>query len=155
MESNPFAPTSEISEDLGVFGDAVLKKKGFLHRVILFTSPSNWAGQPSSLGRSAGTADVDGNETPLELVYNGWWFLQRVHLNGQLVWWTISWTTIHSQVEIDLSQIPDLAPIGSPEPVGSHGFPEHLRIEISFIRGLRIRRFRVWLDHQIRYDEIC
>jgi hypothetical protein len=65
------------------------------------------------------------------------------------VWWAISWTTIRSRISVNLSEQPGF------ESELAAGFPGHLRIEINFIRGLRIRRFRVWLDDQIRYDEIC
>jgi hypothetical protein len=122
---NPFAPAISVQEELGVFGDAKLHKKSFLHRTIRFGAAHDQA----------------------LLVYSGWWFVQRIYLNGKLVWWAISWLTIRSVVEFELSN--------SATKSNAPALPSHVKIEIDFARGLQIRRFRVWLDHEISYDEIC
>ncbi len=76
-----------------------------------------------------------------ELVYSGWWFRQTVDLAGLRVWSKISWLSISPKVEFRLPEAVDSA--------GRSG-----RIEIDFTRGLRIRRFRVWIDEQLVYDEV-
>ncbi len=76
-----------------------------------------------------------------ELVYSGWWFRQTVDFAGHRVWGKISWLKIWPKVEFSLPEAVD--------PAGRDG-----RIEIDFTRGLRIRRFRVWIDEQLVYDEV-
>lgn len=129
---NPFAPAKSVQEEIGVFGDAVLLKKAFLYRVIRFGEHSRMTAENS--------------DSILDLTYSGWWFVQRVHVNGLLVWWAISWRSIWPLIEIDLTKrLPELREIG---------LPKKIKIELDFTTGLRIRRFRVWLDQEIRYDEI-
>ena len=86
---------------------------------------------------------VIGIEHPVqtELAYSGWWFRQTIDLSGIRVWSRISWLSIHHQAEFELP--------ASVDPQQRHG-----RIEIDFARGLRIRRFRVWIDEQLVYDEV-
>ncbi len=82
-------------------------------------------------------------ESPIRtrLVYTGWWFRQAVYFDGQPAWYRISWTKIHTSLSF---QIPES--IDSAQRLG--------QIEINFNRGLMIRRFRVWFDARIVYDEI-
>ena len=74
-----------------------------------------------------------------ELLYSGWWFWQRIYVCEQRVWSRISWTTIDRHIcfqmpgEIELNQG---------------------RLEIQFVQGLRISRFRVWIDENLVFDEI-
>ncbi|WP_149752697.1 hypothetical protein [Rubripirellula obstinata] len=87
----------------------------------------------------------------MDLTYSGWWFVQRVHVNDLLVWWTISWRSIWPLIEIDLTK-----KLAQRDETGKRqtGLPKEIKIELDFTPGLRIRRFRVWLDQEIRYDEI-
>ena len=116
--SNPFSPTSIVSNERGVFGSARLVRSWFLYRVIEIDSPLN-----------------------IQLVYNGWWFRQKVEINGETSWFQISWLTIQRHVEFD---IPSSVDPGQPSAA----------IEIEFGKALLIRRFRVWVSQQLVYDEI-
>jgi hypothetical protein len=78
---------------------------------------------------------------PIELVYSGWWFRQTVDLDGLRVWTCISWLSIRPRLEF---AVPDAI---------SRAI-DRGRIEIDFARGLRIRRFRLWLDDLLVYDEV-
>lgn len=78
---------------------------------------------------------------PLQLVYDGWWFRQTVDLNGIRAWSQISWLNIQREVEFAV-------PSSVSPACGS------IRIEINFGRTLFIRRFRVWIDELMVYDEI-
>jgi hypothetical protein len=77
----------------------------------------------------------------VEFVYSGWWFRQVIEIGGTRVWSQISWLSIERHVEF---RLPD-----SIDPDRSPG-----RIEIDFSRGLRIRRFRIWIADQLVYDEV-
>jgi hypothetical protein len=80
MTTNPFQPTSNLTEKRGVFADfAVRQRSAFLYRVIDFERP--FEGQ---------------------LVYTGWWFRQAVYINGHPVWFRISWTKIHTSIAFQL-----------------------------------------------------
>ena len=119
MNTNPFQPTSNITEDRGVFADfAVRRRSAFLYRVIDFEQPF--------VGR---------------LVYTGWWFRQAVYINGLPAWFRISWTKIHTSIAFPLPESVD-----TKKSLG--------QLEINFTRGLTIRRFRIWIDSKIVYDEI-
>ncbi|WP_233148500.1 hypothetical protein [Rhodopirellula sp. MGV] len=76
-----------------------------------------------------------------ELCYSGWWFRQSIQIAGVTAWSKISWLDIDRNVEFRLPESID---------------PEQRRgqIEIDFARGLRIRRFRVWVADQLVYDEV-
>tara|TARA_B110000495_G_C23014527_1_gene600588 strand:+ start:27 stop:386 length:360 start_codon:yes stop_codon:yes gene_type:complete len=82
-------------------------------------------------------------ETPFrcQLIYNGWWFRQTITLNGHLAWSQISWLTIERNADFDV-----------PEQASTHSSPG--KIEIEFGRTLMIRRFRIWIDNRIVYDEV-
>lgn len=116
--TNPFAPPSSVTLERGVFGGARQKRSGFLYRVIDIDSP-----------------------VQTQLVYSGWWFRQKLELDGLLVWFRISWLTITRQADFRLP--------ASIDPDQSPG-----KLEIEFGRGLAIRRFRVWIQDQLIYDEI-
>ncbi|MCC9601389.1 hypothetical protein LOC67_12610 [Stieleria sp. JC731] len=77
----------------------------------------------------------------MQLRYSGWWFRQTIAISGFVVWSKISWLDIDRQVEFQL-----------PAEVDPQRRPG--RIEIDFSRGLRIRRFRVWIDEHLVYDEV-
>jgi hypothetical protein len=115
---NPFAVTNLPPSERGVFGDARRIRSSFLYRVIELGSPSY-----------------------CRIVYDGWWFRQKVEIDGVLAWWRISWLTIQRRVEF---RVP--AEVNAKQP--------HGRIEIEFGRGLMIRRFRCWIDDSLVYDEI-
>lgn len=116
---NPYAVPNTIENDRGVFADhARLRRGGFLYREIEFDQPFQ--------GR---------------FVYDGWWFRQRITINGARTWFRISWLTIFREAEFHL-------------PVEVDRAERRCRIEIGFTRGLTIQRFRVWLDEQLIYDEI-
>jgi hypothetical protein len=116
---NPFAPSSILDEERGVFADgAVLRRAYFVHREIEFTRPL------------AGL-----------LVYDGWWFRQRVTFNEHVLWSQISWVHFCDKIEFRLP-----AEIDPQTP--------RIRIDIRFGRGLAIRRFQVTVDGIVAYDEI-
>ncbi len=119
MMTNPFQPTSDLTEDRGVYADfAVRRRSAFLYRVIDFERP--FKGQ---------------------LVYTGWWFRQAVYIDGHPAWFRISWTKIHTSIAFQLPE--------SINPQQNLG-----QLEIDFTRALTIRRFRIWIDSKIVYDEI-
>ncbi|MEE2937735.1 MAG: hypothetical protein VYA84_17220, partial [Planctomycetota bacterium] len=76
-----------------------------------------------------------------QFVYDGWWFRQKVEIDGVLVSRRISWLSIQRKVQF---QVP--SNVDSNQPTG--------RIEIDFTRGLMIRRFRLWIGEELVYDEI-
>lgn len=118
MATNPFSVPNQIPEERGIFGNAKRTRGGFLFRVIEFDDPF-----------------------PCKMIYDGWWFRQKVHMNGQRAWSQISWLTIEREAEF---QVPPSVAAAQPR----------AKIEINFGRSLLIRRFRLWIDGQIVYDEI-
>jgi hypothetical protein len=82
-------------------------------------------------------------QTPFaaRFVYDGWWFRQKIQFDGITAWFRISWLTILRTAEF---RIP--AALDANQPSG--------RVEIDFTRGLSIRRFRIWIDDKLLYDEI-
>ena len=75
------------------------------------------------------------------LTYNGWWFRQQIKFDQHIAWRRISWLTIRPRAEF---RVP--AQVDPAQPLAV--------IEIGFSRGLMMRRFRVWIDGQIIYDEV-
>lgn len=118
MSTNPFSVPSQIPEERGVFGNARRVRGGFLYRVIEFETPF-----------------------ACQLVYDGWWFRQKVNLNGRRAWSQISWLNIEREAQFSVP-----ADISAANP--------NARIEIEFGRTLFIRRFRLWIDEMLIYDEI-
>ncbi|TWU04855.1 hypothetical protein [Stieleria varia] len=117
--NNPYAPSASTEPQQGVFADhAERLHGGLLHREIQFTKP--FAGN---------------------LVYDGKWFTQTIRIDGRLLWWRVSWKSIHPIAEF---QIPPPIIAG-----GAQG-----RIEIDFSRALLIMRFRIWINDQLVYDEL-
>jgi hypothetical protein len=117
MATNPFSSPT-VTDERGVFGGAQRIQGGFLYRVIQIDAP-----------------------VACRLRYDGWWFRQKIEIDGRLVWFRISWLTIHRRAEFLLPASVD--PAQTPA-----------SIEIEFGRGLSIRRFRVWIGGQIAFDEI-
>lgn len=76
-----------------------------------------------------------------ELVYSGWWWTQTLHVDGVCVWRRISWKTFHPSAEF---QVVD----------ERSGREWSGRIEIDFSQTLAIRRFRVWIENELVYDEV-
>ncbi len=118
MTLNPFVAPATPSDERGVFGNARRLRSSFLYRVIQLEAPYC-----------------------CRIVYDGWWFRQKIEVNGEVVWFQISWLTIRRHLEF---KVP--ASLASDQP--------DARIEIDFGRSLMIRRFRLWIDGQIAYDEI-
>ncbi len=116
--ANPFSASSLETDERGVFGDARRIRAGFLFRVIQIDAP-----------------------VICRIVYDGWWFRQKIEVDGELVWRQISWLTIRRHVKFKLP-----AKLDQSQPEAA--------IEIDFGRSLTIRRFRVWIGGQIVYDEI-
>jgi hypothetical protein len=118
--TNPFAPATIISDERGVFADGAVRRRAwFVYRVIEFSQP--FVG---------------------ELVYDGWWFRQKVMVDGITLWWRISWVSFHKQIDFRL-------------PAEIDPDQRAVRIQIDFGRGLSIRRFQVSVDGMIAYDEIA
>lgn len=76
------------------------------------------------------------------VLYSGWWFRQKIEFNGHVVWWRISWLWIKKSATFRLP-----AEVDTERRDG--------KIEIDFSRGLRIRRFRLWIDEEVIYDEVA
>ncbi|MEM9367451.1 MAG: hypothetical protein AAGD07_15780 [Planctomycetota bacterium] len=104
------------------------------------------------------------------LIYSGWWFRQQVTLDGEPLYFAISWLTIRPRLVFELppsiqldpqwrsnnaeSQADTLDPsIGSESRDDKASNPRRLEFEIDFTRGLRIRRFRIWLAGRLLFDE--
>lgn len=116
---NPFDASKILLNEKGIFADgAKLVRRSLLYRVIDFQHPFQ--------GR---------------LVYDGWWFRQRVSVEAMPVWSRISWLRIERQLEFTL-----------PREVDSQS--RNCRIDIHFSPGLWIRRFQVTVGGAIAYDEI-
>ena len=77
-----------------------------------------------------------------EFVYSGWWFRQTIDIAGERVWGQISWLDLKKEAEFRL-----------PESIDPSRRPG--RMEIDFTRGLRIRRFRIWIADELIYDEVA
>ncbi|WP_419581131.1 hypothetical protein [Stieleria magnilauensis] len=77
-----------------------------------------------------------------EFVYSGWWFRQTIDIAGERVWGQISWLDLKKEAEFRLPE--------SVDPARRPG-----RMEIDFTRGLRIRRFRIWIADELIYDEVA
>jgi hypothetical protein len=118
--TNPYSVTTSVPIERGCYGDAAIKRGGtFLFRVIEVQQP-----------------------LPFEFVYDGWWFRQKILIDGVRVWSQISWLSIRDRVRFRL-----------PEAVDREQREGH--IEINFGRGLRIRRFRLWIAGELIYDEVA
>ena len=118
MTTNPFSVPTIIPDQRGVFGSARRIRSGFLYRVIEIDAPLR-----------------------CRVVYDGWWFRQKIEINGHTAWFQISWLTIRRRVDFRIP--PQVEPS---EPRAT--------MEISFGPSLMIRRFRLWIADQIVYDEI-
>lgn len=99
--------------------------------------------QPDSLKSgvhtsSQSSSDAQGFRT---LEYNGWWFVQRVRIDDELVWWAISWLTLERQIQFRIK---------SPQ---SDDYVDG-KLEIDFGRRLQIKRFTFRASSRIVYDEI-
>ena len=77
----------------------------------------------------------------MRFVYNGWWFRQTIKISDYMAWSQISWLTIERNAEFAL-----------PQELFAHRLP--CKIEIDFAKALLIKRFRIWIDDQLVYDEI-
>ena len=77
-----------------------------------------------------------------EFVYSGWWFRQTIHIDGECVWRRISWLTIEREAQFVLPK--------SIDPLERSG-----AMEINFSPGLMMRRFRIWIEGQLIYDEVA
>ena len=73
--------------------------------------------------------------------YSGWWFVQRIDVNGVRAWTKISWLDLSRQIQFDLPAEIDRA-------------RRTVNVEINFRPGLLIRRFRVWIDGQMEFDQV-
>jgi len=112
-----------------VFSDhAQLTRKSFLYRQIEVSSPF-----------------------AARLTYSGWWFRQVLLVDQTACWFRISWLKFHSQIQCELPTPISITPewCGPKSPNS-----RRLDVQIDFTRGLRIRRFRIWLAGRILYDEI-
>ena len=179
---NPFAPAVAVQEGLGVFGDARLLKSKFLYRKIRLGDQSPlWPGVVAGFGAGRGQLDessrgldavdhgdqldahhlggdhISGDQ--IDVTYTGWWFLQRVYIQGVRAWWAISWLNLRRSIQFELpgcvvGQIAmSRRDIANPEDRAEKQ-AQIMRIEIDFGQALRIRRFRLWVNDRIRYDEI-
>ena len=77
---------------------------------------------------------------PAELRYSCWWWRQKVELNGQTVWFRISWLKIHRSIQLTL-------------PAAVDPDQRECRIQIKFGAFMSIRRFQVWIGEHLAYDE--
>ncbi len=125
---NPYSPGSLVENEPAVFGDAHLVQSGFLYRVIDFPAPFK-----------------------CRMVYSGWWFVQRVSVDGHLAWSKVSWINLATKIEFALPPRKDTLErlAADRDPLG-----HQVRIEITFRPGLVIRRFRVWIDDALSFDQL-
>lgn len=72
--------------------------------------------------------------------YSGWNFIQRIYADEQIVWSRISWVVIHRQAEFRLPQSLDASGV-------------MYRMNIEFGRGLRTRRFVLFRDKQLIWED--
>ena len=77
----------------------------------------------------------------IRFVYDGWWFRQTIKLNDRMAWSQISWLTIERNAEFELPQ----------EVSADHS---SCKMEINFSKALFIKRFRIWINEELVYDEI-
>ena len=75
-----------------------------------------------------------------EFVYSAWWFRQTIDVEGLRVWRQISWLWIKDRAEFLL-------------PAAIDPQQRTVAMKIDFSRGLRIRRFRIWIADHLIYDE--
>jgi hypothetical protein len=73
--------------------------------------------------------------------YSGWNFIQRIRIDGQIVWRKISWIVIHRQAEFFV-----------PESLDPAGLPYRMVIEFGF--GLRMRRFQLLRGNAIIWEDL-
>ena len=118
MDTNPFSAPNPVPDQRGVFGNARKLRTGFLFRVIEIDAP-----------------------IPCRLVYDGWWFRQKIEVNGTIAWFQVSWLTIRRHVKFRI-------------PKQVHPAEPQAAIEIDFGPSLMIRRFRLWVAEHLVYDEI-
>ncbi len=115
---NPYESPSHGTMSQRSHGEhARLIRSAFLYRVIEFDRPF--------VGR---------------LTYSSWWWRQRVDINGQNVWFRISWLRIHRRIQFEIPKSPDRDSCMG-------------EIEIEFSRGLKMRRFRLLIDADVVYEE--
>lgn len=144
---NPFAPAKAVDDDRGVFGDARLIKSSFLYRVIEI----DWASLGSNgllkiereLANHSDPVTENASRDRVRIIYTGWWFLQRVYVQGVLCWSAVSWLTLRRTIDV---KVPDSI-------FASNSGDARLSIEITFGTGLQIQRFRLWIDSRLYYDE--
>ncbi len=79
--------------------------------------------------------------TFLRFIYDGWWFRQTVKISDHMAWSQISWLPIERNAEFRI-----------PQEVSTTRLP--CKFEIDFAKALLIKRFRIWIDDQLVYDEI-
>lgn len=116
---NPYLASSNVAPKPGIYlNSAALCGSSFLFRSIQIERPFRH-----------------------RLVYSGWWFLQKITINGQCVWSAISWLALKRTIAFPVPG------------QGSHDNAEGF-IEIDFAPGLRIQRFRVWVDGEVVFDEV-
>ena len=116
---NPYRASSNVLPEPGIYlNSAVLCGSSFLFRSIQIERPFSH-----------------------RLVYSGWWLLQKITIDGQCVWSTVSWPALKRTISFTIP--------GPGLDFYADGF-----IEIDFAPGLRIRRFRVWIDGEIVFDEV-
>lgn len=132
--SNPYqSPPSVIHKGV-IYGDNALRRKGgFLYREIELSGPFTGI-----------------------LIYNGWWFLQRISLNGQRLWSQISWLTLQRTIDFQIPVSQEQgSPLASPSGEADSMITMHpARLQIDFDSRLKFRRFQLLIDEVSVYDEI-
>ena len=117
-EVNPYAPAKEVSPTKAeVFDGGRRIRGGFLYREIQIET-----------------------EPPLYFIYSGWWFVQRVTVNGIGCWSKISWLNLDRQIRFAL-----------PKSVDSQ--QRLIEIEIQFGPSLAIKGFNIWYQGDPIYTE--
>ena len=113
---NPYAATSRVDLTPESYAGAHRRRSSFLYRWIEVDDP-----------------------IPLSILFSGWWFIQRLRVNGRLLWWKISWLRIERRITAHLPA--DIDPQTRP-----------LQIEITFAPALQITRYQIHLANQTLYD---
>lgn len=115
MTTNPYESPRLTREPHRIeYPNARILQSGFLYRKVEFSRPF------------AGT-----------LTYDSWWWRQRVQLDGNTLWFRISWRKIHDRIEFVIPSQPAMPAL----------------LEITFGRNLAILRFKISVRGELIFDE--
>ncbi|QDT09597.1 hypothetical protein [Planctomycetes bacterium K23_9] len=142
---NPYSAATNIPSEQGIFAESAdLLRSAFLYRMIRVHDP-NQGSSPAAGETESEFGNASRNGTLI--TYSGWWFWQRVVVDNRRVWSKVSWVALNREITFRIPSTESSAQRSAADERSG-------RIEIDFGPGLRIRRFRVWVDAEIIFDEI-